>query len=363
LRDGDGDVFMDRRWLAVVESTVGAPVSAYRYLLVFGRDGRPALGACLIETTLDTALLSGGWLRRFVQGLRGVVPGALKLRTLQVGSPVHGGQSQLRIAADQEPGPLLRRLVEVLNSMARAMQAHLIIVAEHPDEDLLRLAPLESLGFVRGPSLPMNRFQGSACSIDEFAATLRSHYRYKLRRSQRRFAESGLRARTLEGRAILPVYSAEMHRLYELVGERAEVRTDLLPRAFFVELVRRMPRNVALHVVDDGPTPIAFALTLFDAENCRNLYIGYDCEREDQADLYFNLMLQQLDFALSRRTKRVVLGQTADEFKSRIGCAPEALSVYVKPQQRSLVLALRLFRRWLFKPPAAALPRHLYRDD
>ena len=361
LHDGPDDVFMDRRWLGVVERTVGAPVTAYRYLIVGDDTGRPVLSACLVETTLDSVLISSDWLRQLVGSVRLLVPQTLRLRSLQVGSPVHCGQSQLRLAPGVTSATALGYLVRLLERLAREMRARLILFSEHPDGDAASLAPLEALGFLRADSLPMYRFDGAFRSVEQFAAALRSHYRYKLRRSQRKFAASGLRTRTLEGAEILHLYSPDVHELYLLVSRRAQFRLDPLPHAFFVELVRCLPDRVALHVVFEGKTPIAFAWSLFDSRCCRNIFIGYDNQRPDQADLYFNLMLLQLDFALSRGAGRILLGQTAGEFKSRIGCAADRLALYVRPLGPDLALAQRLFRPWLFPTAEGPTARHLYR--
>lgn len=363
LREGPDDIFMDRRWLAAVEQGLPAAVRGCRYLLIF--DGaRPLLSACLLLVQHDAALLGQGWLRSLVQQARRLRPGWLMLPMLQLGSPVSCGQSQLRLAPDAPP-ELLERLHRLLEEQAAALDAALIVCSEFDDADADRLNALQSWGWTCGRSLPMNRFEraGRYECVDAFAQALRSHYRYKLQRSRRKFAGSGLQVQTLQGSAALAVYTPQVHALYLRVAARAQIAIEPLPHAFFVALLQALPQQVALHLVCDGDEVLAFAWSLFGAGWCANTFIGYDALRPDEVDLYFNLMLLQLDFALARGAGRIVLGQTADDFKSRIGCVPEDRWLFVRPRRSDLRLALGLLGRWLFPPPPAASPRHLWRDE
>ena len=51
-------------------------------------------------------------------------------------------------------------------------------------------------------------------------------------------------------------------------------------------------------------------------------------------DLYFNLMYAEMDFAFTAGAETHVFGQTADDFKSRLGCHQERRYFYVAPTGR-----------------------------
>ncbi len=51
-----------------------------------------------------------------------------------------------------------------------------------------------------------------------------------------------------------------------------------------------------------------------------NLFCGIDYRMNEQADVYFNLMYQDGDFALRHGAQEINVGQASYDFKSRMGC-------------------------------------------
>ena len=74
------------------------------------------------------------------------------------------------------------------------------------------------------------------------------------------------------------------------------------------------------------------------------------------------LILAAENLALRQQVADVHVGQTADVFKSRLGCHGRPRFIYVKATRALLSWAMRATAGWLFPPPQASPMRDLFRD-
>lgn len=356
-----GDVFMDPRFLRVFEQTMAGDAE-YRYVLIRDDAGTPVGAACFTLCELDAALFCKGFVARGIACIRRIWPRYLTFRALFCGLPFSGGQSHVRVASRAEPGAVVDALHAAAVSMAREKRSWLIIFKEFGEEDKHVVRQLGRLGYIRGESLPMNCVDMRFTSLDDFCASLRSHYRYKIKRSRRKFQKAGLRIEHLRGQAILDAYSDDVHRLYDAVVDAADTQLERLPAPFFRELVRALPEHVGLTTVRHQGRIVAFAWNLFADGVYHDLFIGIDYDLGIDCDLYFNLMASDLDAAFHAEAREIHMGQTADVFKSRLGCRRVARYVCVKALPFWMALPFRATARWVFPPPLPPPDRDLFRD-
>jgi predicted N-acyltransferase len=360
LRRGRSDVFMDPRFVTAVERSM-SNAGKYWCVLAYDGDGRPAASACLSLFPLDLALLGQRTLRRAADAVRRVFPAFLKLPVLFCGLPVSAGQSHLRLAPEADPRQALAAVDEALCRLARRHRALLVVFKELAEEDRDRSDHLLALGYVRGESFPMNHFSAQSGSFAEFSASLRSHYRYKIRRSRRKLERAGYRVEHLSAREALDHYTDEVHGLYRSVVDRAEVRLEYLPRAFFAELARLFPEEIRFTALWKDGRIAGFAWGISGPMRHQNLFIGLDYRLNAEADLYFNLMAEDLAGAIAGGAREVEVGQTADAFKSRLGCCPRPRYVYVRGVGVIVDWLVRRAAGWFFPPPAPPPRRDLFR--
>jgi hypothetical protein len=100
---------------------------------------------------------------------------------------------------------------------------------------------------------------------------------------------------------------------------------------------------------------VGFGCSLHAGPTFQMLFVGLDYEVNRQSDLYFNLCYQELDFAMRHGAQTIVMGQTADTFKSRLRCGQRPLWFFVKLRGRCGFI-LRWFAHFLF-PPAKPAPK------
>lgn len=361
VRDVDASVFADPRFLAAVERAF--PQARCRHAIVYDGTARPCAWASLSSFTVDVATLAGRASRAFVDRLRAVFPTFGRLRTVFVGLPVSLGQSHLAVAPDADVDEVLGALDHLCREIAARDQAWLIVWKEFDDAGAARLEPLRARGYERAETPAMHELSARFADFGEYRRALKSHYRADVRRSERKFEASGLRVAHLhDAEAIARIYTPAVHRLYEAVVARSAVKLELLPVEFFQQLVRRFPGRVSLTTICDGDRIVAFNWGLLDGRVHRFLFCGMDYTRHD-ADLYFNLMYHQLDDALRLGPERIDVGQTADQFKARLGCRASPRHVYVKACHRLTHAALQHGFSLLF-PPRPLSPTHaVFREE
>jgi hypothetical protein len=361
LRTDEADFYMDPRFIAAVEETV-ATARQFWSLLIYDGDNRPVGSANLCLYPLDAAVLCPPRPRQALRAIRRVWPGCLLMPILFCGLPFSGGQSHLRIAAGADVQEVLRQLDRAMTQLATDLQAAAIVCKEFTDHDLLHTDFLRQLGYVCGPSLPMNYFAPGFHDFDEFCAALRSHYRYKIRRSQRKFAGAGFRVAHFRGAEALAYYTDEVHQLYVDVHDRAEAQLELLPADFFRQLAAQCGDVVRLTAVLQGDRIVAFAWGILFGSSYQNVFVGFDYQLNAEYDLYFNLMAHDLDQALRLGAREIQMGQTADVFKSRMGCHGQPRYVYAKGTRWFTARPLRWTHALLMPPPSPAPVRDLYHE-
>jgi predicted N-acyltransferase len=195
-------------------------------------------------------------------------------------------------------------------------------------------------------------------SLAAYCDALKRHYRSNIRSSQHKFERAGCRVVHLEDPAeIRRVYTPEVHRLYEAVVSRADLKLEVLPHRFFVELAGQLPGRATLRVVYRHDRVVAFVWGLGSGPEYHGLFCGIDYEHNAACDLYFNVVYQDLDYAFRRGSRRITLGQTAEGFKSRLGCTGQARYLYARGAGPLLSWVLRRSAGFLF-PPRPVVPAH-----
>lgn len=361
------DIAMSAPLLGAAEAsmkagTLGAKSSGcetlFWYLLAYQGDV-PVGAACATEYPLDTMALASPLAHWVVGNVRRWFPRYLKFRVTFCGLPISLAASNLRVAPDADTQAVVTALNGAVENISAERGTWLIVYKEHDQDEAARAASLTSAGYVMAESLPMNRIVNRFASFDDMLAAMRSHYRYKIVRSRQRFAAAGLTVeRTADPKVIAERYTLALHAMYERVTLQAEHRLEVLPREFFLELAARLPNELTLTTVQHGDRVLAFAWSLRHGAVYRNMFVGIDYECNEETEAYFNLMAADVAHAIDDSIEQIHLGQTADDFKSRLGCEPDPRYLLIKVTNRFLSWC---FRRWQssFLPP---LPPRIERN-
>lgn len=376
---GTGSVFQSRAYLAALDATAPANVSP-RYAIAY-RGGEPvvamamqivdARGADVERTAAPADCVAGAATRAVGRVLRK----AVRARVLVCGNLLAWGRHGVAIAPGIDAADAWHAVAEGLYRVRRAArltgQTDLVVVKDVGDADaaadLLRTysyRPLET-----EPDMVLDLPSG-ATSFDGYLAALKSKYRKAARTVIEDTADAGYEVATL---ADLAPHASRLHDLYRAVQAAAPVRLFTLSPGYLPRVAAALGdrfRCVALlrggevagyvTVVADGATAVGYYMGFERAVNGRNGTHGApaakgcaaaasasaartpsDADGPRGAPLYLRLLYAAVEAAISMGCRRLSLGRTALEPKSRLGARPVPLRCWVRHRTPVLNLALR----------------------
>ncbi len=291
-----------------------------------------------------------------------MLPSLTHVKILMCGLPFSAGQSHLAFAPRADRPRILERLDLVMQQLARREGARLIVFKEFGEEERSDMDGLLEQGYVRVDSPPMYELEKPFASFEEYSAALKAHYRTNIKRAQRKFAAAGCRlVRLTSLRDIRRVYTPEVHRLYEAVVMNSETRLEVLPHHFFLEVARQLPGRLALTVAYREEHLIGFTWELVDGPVYHFLFMGVDYSQSSETYLYFNLVYKAMDHAFQSGARVIHVGQTADEFKSLLGCTGNRRYIYGRGVGPTFSWILRQASGLLFPPRPDLAPHNVFK--
>lgn len=325
------------------------------YVILRDESGEPGACACLTEFTVDLAIVAGSALKKVIEATRHIFPRLFYFKIMMCGLPVSNGQSSLRIAPGVDHDWVLEQLDCMMRELAAKAGARFLLFKEFTTAECEQMKSLAGLGYTLGASLPMNMFDRRFNDFEHYLTALKAHYRQDIRRSKKKLEKAGITIARIQGGPELErLYSEEVHKLYLAVVERAESKLEILPRQFFLAMTREFRDCISFTYASKGDRIVGFNWALRSGQAYRFMFCGMDYKLNEDAELYFNLMYAELDNGLQANAAAIEVGQTADLFKSRLGCFQIPLAFYVKATVFQGLL--RRSARFLFpaRPPAAA---------
>lgn len=157
------------------------------------------------------------------------------------------------------------------------------------------------------------------------------------------------------------IYTADVHRLYEAVLDHADIKFERIPADLFREISKRFGDQAVFTFVYDGDTVVAFQFSLRTERVYHFIFIGINYEVSRENHLYFSTMYKHLDYVLQQGVEEVYMGQTADDFKMRLGCYQVPRYIYIRAYGTMGVL-LHSFSGILFPKAELLAEKNIWRD-
>jgi hypothetical protein len=117
--------------------------------------------------------------------------------------------------------------------------------------------------------------------------------------------------------------------LYNKVSQRQLVRLGILSADYLPELKKQHPEELKIWMAYEEGKPVAFFSAWLHQEVLDMFYIGFDYTRNEELQLYFNILFFAVEQAINYRKKTLILGRTALEAKARLGCKAKYLSTFL----------------------------------
>jgi hypothetical protein len=359
----DASIATDPRFLAAVEASMKEG-ERFWYIVVYDDKGAPAACATVSAMTVDLVGFADPALARIIR-LTPLNFSRLRRATLLIGGlPIGTGQHTLALARPAAGAQILPVLDKVICEIAAEIKADAILYKEFAQGDLTWTAPLLELGYLRLPTPPSYSLRPEFDDFAQYCAALRKHYRKQINRSRRKLAEAGLDVVVLsDPEEIRAAYTPEVHALYHQMADRAALKMEVLPLELLPQLALRLDGQIELIAVRKDSRIVAFASCLHAQSAYYTMYGGLDYRLNHEFDLYFNLVYALIEHGLRKRVATIVFGMGSDAVKTRIGCHPEPLYVFVKGCGPLMSFMVRVAGRFLIAPEAATPPFKIFKDE
>jgi len=276
----------------------------------------------------DAVLFSGEFIKKFISAIRRILPGLLKIKTLEIGSPVGLG---LTISISPHiKREYLSSIVNLLKKYARQNRIKVILVRDFKEGK----APIESIlskaGFKCVPNLPDSIMKIEWGSFEEYLSCLKKNYRRQARKKIRKKDDQGIR--TLISNEIGDLNRAKGYaELVKNVTERAvEYARESIGEQYHVAMFNNLKgSSYWLQYYDDDDELVAFVHFIVYKGTMMLQYVGMDYEISRDALLYFNSYYDQIKFAIENGIKSIEAGITTYRTKSELGFSLYPQRMYV----------------------------------
>jgi hypothetical protein len=359
--DAVGSDPLSRHGIQVALETAGMSGMTMRYAVVTSAKGQTVACFPFACLSIDAVRLTHGLFKSVITTVRRISPDFMRTSLLICGTPWSVGNPPLRLRDGSDPRPVVREAAGLLRELAQEYGAPWTVFKELNNSwlatgqgDIGEVVTAE--GYLVVPSESGWELPLPWRSYDDYRQNLRSHYRYKIRKSAAKLAKRGI---SVKVRPLEQAYSPEIHHLYEHVNDRAAVSLERLTAKFFSLLGRSFPHQTRLMQFLKHGNCVGWVALLRDGPTIYDLFHGIDYNENRPADLYFNQITATIRFALESHAQKLSLGQSTGTAKSRFGGVSVPLWAAIRHRSPVVQAALRRGPKKLF-PPQPTVSRNVF---
>ena len=163
-------------------------------------------------------------------------------------------------------------------------------------------------------------------SLKDYEKDLKHKYAQRLRKVRQPWEKLKVLELTTE--------ETEQHKeiifaLYQQVTDKQQVRLGLLSKDFLPALKKKYNGSLRIWIAKNGEDVVGFFSAWEHATVFDMFYIGFDYSKNEEFQLYFNILFFAIEQAIASGKEKLILGRTALEAKARLGCKPDYLSTYL----------------------------------
>ncbi len=194
-------------------------------------------------------------------------------------------------------------------------------------------------------TLSSHVFHNRFASFEHYLASLRSHYRYRVKKAFMKSSE--LMIHKIDQKD----FGTSHHHLYLEVYQNSKDKLECLSLEFF----REFPSEIFEFKRRDTGELVGFVQLVHESSKLTFLFGGFKQERVRTYDLYMAMLLEIIRIGIDRGVSIIEFGQTAEETKLKLGCVPVEKYLYVHHSNKVLhFLIARLLPLLSYKPHGIA---------
>lgn len=297
----------------------------YKHALIYDASGDPIALTSFYTLTTDIAIFSSGWLKNALRIIRSVFPRFLKIRMLECGAPITMSRALLAKAGSNE-GEILEFLCRTLSDIAKKQGEFIVVIRDFEPRSAYLFPHLEKHEYHVVDSLPNTYLDIAWTTPDEYLASMKSHYRRKIRIYQQSNEVQGIRC---ELRDNFEELADTLFFQWLAVHQNAkEFQRETLTPEFYKHFSEKLGSRSKVLLFFRNDELIGHVLLLLDGEMLRWLYVGRKESIKD--NLYFYICNKIVETAITLRVKRLELGLTTYTPKMNLGAQMLPVNIAIK---------------------------------
>ena len=302
----------------------------FYYIMVYDHKTPVGATACfLMNYSFDTTI-SGAY-RHLSNSIKKLIPNIFSLKTLICGMPLGQGRVGLAGQADK----ILKAIVRRMEQIAKKNKAPILAFKDFNQADANALALLQKDGFTKLDGLPSTELNITFTNFEDYLKTLSSDSRHNLRRKFKKIDREGVINLEIVD-ALESDNLDEVYRLYLDVVARHEMGFELLPKDFFKNISKNMPKHVKFFLWKIDKKLVAFLFCLISEGICVDYYMGLDYSVAHRYHLYFIKFRDTIKWCIENKIKKYEMGSFGYATKKRMRLNLIPLFIYVKLRNRAL---------------------------
>jgi predicted N-acyltransferase len=329
----------------------------FRYLVAY-RNGKVVAHTCIYSMSFNLDIFTTGVIQKINNGVRHMYPRFLKMRLVECGTPTALGNT-ISYAEGVDRVEILNLFIEKMEKFAQEKGIGLLGLRDFTEEEVRFYDILRHSNFSRVNNLPNTTLKLTWDSFDDYIGSLRSNYRYKIKKNMKKSADEKIEIEVLDN---FSEHAEVLCRLWVNVYERAkEYKREILTPNYFKSLSRYLENKALVITVKKDGEIVGFSLVLLDDLTLRYIYSGLTYEYNKDFSVYFNMLYEMLKFAIDTKKRKFEMGITTYIPKLDIGARIEPFYVYLR--HRNSILNFIIPKAFdLFTPNNTYKPRNVFRQ-
>ena len=137
----------------------------------------------------------------------------------------------------------------------------------------------------------------------------------------------------------LTLYKKEIQELFNQIARRSRFKGPDFNTNSFIEFTQQGFMKVDGYFLNNNL--IGFSSTIEQEEVLYSYFVGFDKKLNRLTPIYGRILIENISSAIRLEKKRLILGRTANEYKSNFGATPIKSFIYLKVKNRFLRVILK----------------------
>ena len=180
------------------------------------------------------------------------------------------------------------------------------------------------------------RIKGEWIELEDYMLDFRKKYRNKLKSILKKTSNMDIRNLSAES---LENFALELRVLFNQVATSSKFQGPNFNTDALASFVRQGFMKVEGYFLDGKL--VGFSSEIEQGERLYSYFVGFDKKLNKSIPIYGRILLQNITSAISKKKTSLILGRTANEYKSNFGAHPIRSYIYLKVQNRFLRAVLR----------------------